>query len=122
MRSTIWSKRIPTLLGILLIVIGIGITSYLVKTGAILTSKAGPSETPENVRISNISDTSFTLSYTTQASVIGSLNFGKDKNLGQIALDERDKEGSLKEHKIHYITVKDLGTSTNYYFSITSGS
>jgi len=122
MRRTIWSKRIPTLLGILLIVIGVGITSYLVKTGVILTSKAGPSETAQNIRISNVTDSSFTVSFTTEALVIGSINFGKDKNLGQTALDNRDGQGSLKEHKIHYITVKNLDSSSDYYFSITSGS
>lgn len=122
MRRTIWSKRIPTLLGILLIVIGIGITSYLVKTGVILTSKAGPSETARNIRISNITDNSFTVSFTTEEAVIGSLNFGKDKNLGHTALDERDEQGILREHKIHYITVKNLDPSSDYYFSITSGS
>jgi len=122
MRRTIWSKRIPTLLGILLIALGIGITSYLVESGVILTSKAGPSETAQNIRISNVTDRSFTVSFATEALVIGSINFGKDKNLGQTALDDRDSQGVLKEHKIHYITVKNLDSSSDYYFSITSGS
>lgn len=122
MRENIWSKRIPTLLGILLIGIGIGITSYLVKSGVILTSKAGPSETAQNIRISNVTDKSFTVSFTTEGQVIGSINFGKDKNLGQTALDDRDGPGVLKEHKIHYITVKNLDSPSNYYFSIISGS
>jgi len=122
MRRTIWSKRIPTLLGILLIVVGIGITSYLVESGVILTSKAGPSETAQNIRITNVTDRSFTVSFTTEAPVIGSINFGKDKNLGQTALDDRDRQGVLKEHKIHHITVKNLDSSSDYYFSITSGS
>ena len=122
MRENIWSKRIPTLLGIFLIAIGIGITSYLVKTGTTLTSIAGPSETPESIRISNISSASFTVSYETERNVIGSINFGKDKNLGQGALDDRDRQRPLKEYKIHYMTVKNLEPSTNYYFSITSGS
>lgn len=122
MKRTIWSKRIPTLLGILLIAIGIGITSYLVQSGVILTSKAGPTETAQNIRISNVTDKSFNVSFTTEALVIGSINFGKDKNLGQTALDDRDKQGVLKEYKSHYITVKNLDSSTDYYFSITSGS
>src|SRR3989344_8406201 len=121
MRRTIWSKRIPTLLGILLIAIGIGITTYLVKSGVILTIKADPTDTAQNIRISNVTDKSFTVSFTTEALVIGSINFGKDKNLGQTALDDRD-QGVLKEHKIHYVSVKNLDSSTNYYFSITSGS
>lgn len=122
MRENIWSKRIPTLLGILLIAIGIGITSYLVESGVILTSKASPTDTAQNIRISNVTDRSFTVSFTTEALVIGSINFGKDKNLGQTALDDRDIQGVLKEHKIHYITVKNLDYSSDYYFSITSGS
>ena len=122
MRRTIWSKRIPTLLGILFIVIGIGITSYLVRSGVIITSKAGPTDTAQDIRISNITDRSFTVSFTTEALVIGSINFGKDRNLGQTALDDRDSQGVLKEHKIHYITVKNLDSSSDYYFSITSGS
>lgn len=122
MRENIWSKRIPTLLGILFITVGIGITSYLAKTGVILTSKAGPPENAQNIRISNISDKSFTVSFTTEASVVGSINFGKDKNLGQTALDDKDRQEDLREHKIHYITVKNLDSYSNYYFSITSGS
>ena len=122
MRENVWNKRIPTLLGIFLIILGIGITSYLVKIGVILTSKAGPSETAQNIRISNITNRSFTVSFTTEALAIGSINFGKDKNLGQTALDDRDKQGDLKEHKIHYITVENLDSSSDYYFSITSGS
>src|SRR3989344_3193236 len=122
MRRTIWSKRIPTLLGILFIAIGIGITTYLVKSGVILTIKADPTDTAQNIRISNVTDRSFTVSFTTEALVIGSINFGKDKNLGQTALDDRDRQGVLKEHKIHYITVKNLDSSSDYYFSITSGS
>ena len=122
MRRTIWSKRIPTLLGILFIAIGIGITTYLVKSGVILTIKADPTDTAQNIRISNVTDKSFTVSFTTEALVIGSINFGKDKNLGQTALDDRDRKEALREHKIHYITVKNLDFSTNYYFSITAGS
>ena len=74
MRNTIWQKRIPTLLGILFITIGIGITTYLIKTGVLFTTKAGPSEDPHNVRITNITDSSFTVSYTTANKVVGSVN------------------------------------------------
>ncbi len=122
MRKNIWSKRIPTLLGILFIAVGIGVTSYLTKTGVILTSKAGPSDTAQNIRISNITNKSFTVSFTTEAPVVGSINFGKNKNLGQTAFDDKDKKGDLGEYKIHYITVKNLDPYSDYYFSISSGS
>lgn len=122
MKKTIWNKRIPTLLGMLLIVIGVGITSFLVNKGVIIVGRASPSTSPQNVRVSNVTDSSFTVSYNTDAQVIGSVNYGKDPNLGQTALDDRDQQtGSLASHKVHSITVRSLSPVTKYLFSITSG-
>ena len=122
MKKTIWDKRIPTLLGMLLIVVGIGLTSFLVDKGVIFIGRASPATNPQNVRITNITDNSFTVSYNTDAQVIGSLTYGKDPNLGQTALDDRDQQtGSLANHKIHSITVRSLSPVTKYFFSITSG-
>lgn len=122
MRNTIWDKRIPTLLGISIIIIGITITSFLVKSGVIFIGQAQPIEIPQELKITNISDASFTVSYSTQDHVIGSVNFGKDKNLGSAAFDDRDqKVESVIPHKIHSITVKNLAPQTRYFFSITSG-
>ncbi len=122
MKKTFWDKRIPTLLGILLITIGVGLTSFLVNKGVIVVGQASPSTNPQNVRITNITDNSFTVSYNTEGEVIGSLNYGKDQNLGQTALDDRDQQaGSLINHRIHSVTVRSLSPVTKYFFSITSG-
>lgn len=122
MRNTLWQKRIPTLLGLIMILVGIGITTYLVGTGTIVTTKAGPTENPQNVRITNITGDSITVSYTTQAQVIGSVNYGRDENLGQTTLDDRDVNGNVVPRFTHYITIKNLEPLTDYYFSITSGA
>jgi hypothetical protein len=122
MNNTIWNKRIPTLLGISIITAGIAITSFLVKSGVIFISQARPVEAPQKLKITNISDASFTVSYSTEDNVIGSVNFGKDENLGQAAFDDRDQKApSLDPHKIHSITVKNLTPETRYFFSIISG-
>ncbi len=122
MKNTIWGKHIPTLLGIGIITIGIALTSFLVKNGTIFIGQASPTDIPQNVKITNISDTSFTISYKTKEDSIGSVNFGKDKNLGQAAFDLRDQKQDLTlPHKIHMITVKNLTPETRYYFSIASG-
>ncbi len=122
MNKSIWNKRIPTLLGVFLIVVGIGVTSFLVEKGVIVVGNASPSSSPQNVRITNITDSSFTVSYSTDASVIGSLNYGSTSTLGQTALDDRDQQtGTLSNYSIHSITVRNLSPQTKYYFSITSG-
>lgn len=123
MRNKFWDKRIPTLLGIGLIGISIVLTSLLVKSSTVFVSRADITQVPQNVKITNISDSSFTVSYTTEVETIGSVNFGKDANLEQTALeDDRDEEtGFLRPHKIHNFTLKNLKPNTRYFFVISSG-
>lgn len=121
MRNTIWDKKIPTLLGLILITIGIGITSLLVKEGTSFISRADPSTEPQDVRITNISNSSFTVSYQTSGEVFGSINLRNEKSEDKTFFDERDKPGLIQERKIHSIMVKNLSPSTKYSFSITSG-
>lgn len=122
MKNTIWEKRIPTLLGIFFILIGIGLTSLLVSQGIIFIGKATPVYAPKNVSISNVTDFSFTVTYLTNEKIVGSINYGKDQKLGQIARDNRDQEeNKLTPRKIHSITVRNLKPLTKYYFSITNG-
>lgn len=121
MRKTIWNKRIPTLLGLIVITIAIGITTFVVGQTTFFTQQASPTSNPQEIRITNISDSSFTVSYSTTASIFGSLNFGIDQKLGQIQGDEKDN-GSIREHTIHSFLVKNLNPSTKYYFSIVNGN
>lgn len=121
MRFNIWSKKIPTILGLILIVIGISVTSYLVKTGTILVGKAAPDETPKNVRISNISDTSFTVSYVTDINSIGSVILNDPNKQAITVFDDRDQQGgSVTPRRTHYITIRDLKPDTKYTFTIMS--
>jgi len=122
MKENFWNKKIPTILGILIITIGIGITTFLANQSTLLKSNASLSDQPKNVRITNITDTSFTVSYSTDGQVPGSLNYGIDKSLGQSALDDRDQQtGNLANYNIHNITVQRLSQQKQYFFTITSG-
>lgn len=121
MRRSIWEKRLPTFLGVLVIAVGIGVTSLLVKTGVVFIGRAAPSEIPENIRITNVSDIAFTVSYTTEAKVLGTISFGKDESLGNIAVDDRDQAESISIYQTHHITAKGLTPSTKYFFVINSG-
>lgn len=120
MRETFWNKKIPTLLGLLIITVAIGITTLLVGQSTFFEQIASPTTEPQDVRITNVSDSSFTVSYKTSSFVLGSVNFGKDIKLGQTVGDERDKN-TVAQHKIHSFTTQNLDPSTKYYFSIVSG-
>lgn len=121
--KTFWNKKIPTFLGLLLLVVAVLATSYLVNTGVIYFGKAAPSENPKDVRITNVSDTSLTITYKTQAQVIGTASLGTDKNSLQVVLDDRDQlSGAPKQYFLHSISIKNLKPETAYVFSITSGT
>lgn len=119
MKTSLWNKRIPTLLGLFIITLAIGVTSYLVGQTTFLTGRASPTSNPQNIRITNVSDTFVSISYTTEGFILGTLNFGKDTNLGQTVIDEKDND-RVKEHKIHSFTINNLSPSTKYFFAITS--
>ena len=121
MKRSLFDRRIPTLLALLLLIGGVGITSYLATTTLRLTSQASPEEKPQNIRVTNVSDTSFTLTYTTSKSVLGTISYGTTQST-QTALDDRDqKTGSPKQYTTHSITAIDLTPETNYIFTILSG-
>lgn len=123
MRNTIWNKRIPTLVVLTLFVIGAFLLSWFVDKGIIFQSKASLAYQPEKVRISNVTDSSFTISYITEDKVLGTISYGKDQTLSQIAFDDRDKQDtSPKPYNVHSITIRNLEPSTHYFFSINSGN
>lgn len=120
MKNTIWNKKIPTLLGLLIIMGAIGVTTLLVEQNTFFIQQASPTTNPIDLRITNVSDSSFTVSYSTASYILGSLNFGQNQKLGLTVTDEKDKN-KLIEHKIHSFTINNLSPSTKYFFSITSG-
>ena len=120
--SRLWDKRIPTLFGISLIAFSVILTSIFIKNQTIFRSNAITIEDPQNITTTNISDTSFVLSYTTQESVAGTVSFGKDTNMRLTEIEDADREkGAVSPHIIHITTLKNLTPNTKYFFVINSG-
>src|SRR3989344_1654979 len=121
MSKTLWEKRIPTILGIILILVGIIVASLLTQNGVRLAIDALPGQPPQNIQPDgNISDSSVTISYTTGVAATGMVNFGKTASLGKTVLDDRDQK-IPKPHRAHHVTVSGLEPETTYFFSIISG-
>ena len=122
MRNSVLQKRMPTLLGFILVGVGISLSSWFLQTGVLFPTEAGVGSTPQNVRISNVSDSAFTLSFTTTDAVIGSVSYGTTSTDEKQALDLRDKaSGTPKEYTVHYIEVENLKPGTTYLYKIISG-
>jgi len=114
-------KKIPGILGLLVLLIGVAITVYLAGTTTHFFQHAATSENPEDIRITNITDTSFTFTYKTQSSFNGTLTLQDGGN--QTILDDRDqKSGTPHPYTLHSITAKNLSPQTKYSFSILSNT
>ena len=116
--------KIPTLLGLSLIFLGIISGLYLVLREQVFLSQAAPNLAPQNIAITNITDDSVVISWQTNTATNSFITYGQKNPGEQTVLDDRDGSppaGGPKPHLIHYVTLKNLLPSTNYLFKITSG-
>ena len=115
MKNQLFNRRIPTILGVGLVLLGIVLTTIIVKVQTGFRSTASSSEVPQNVKITNLSDSSFTITYTTDADTTGSVGYGTSKQLGNTQLEDSDTG------RVHSIIVQKLSPLTKYYLVIVSG-
>ncbi len=108
--------KIPTILGVLFLVFGVAGGVVLVNREAIFGIGAAPESTPKDVRITNVTDTSFSVSWITDKPTTGFVKWGETSNLGSTAQGDVSK-GSIT----HSVTIKGLQKSKPYYFTINSG-
>lgn len=113
--------RIPTLLGLSVLVAGLILGVFLTSQSQILKSKATTSFIPQNVSLTNISDNQATISWSLSEETTGFVQAGTTPYLGLIFLDERD-QAKPKAHLLHYVTLTNLTANTTYYYKINSGS
>ncbi len=121
MNGSLPQKRIPTILALAVIALGIFGTSYLTQNLGPLLTRATTSETPQNIKTTNVSDNSFTVSWTTTDESAGSISFWEEGKEPTTALDDRDKPDAIGRYKTHHITIQKLKSSTKYLFKIQSG-
>lgn len=112
------AKRIPTLIGLLFI--GAAIFGYFYFFQG---KKASVAEdiVPQRVKITNIADNKFSVSWTTKTPTPGQIEYGVvgDKLTTKVN-DDRDANGKLA-FTTHHITLSSLQPNTQYGFRILSG-
>lgn len=71
---------------------------------------------PQNIRITNLTPNSFTVTWFTATPSIGTLVFGQSQNLGSSQNDDRDPTPISR--KTHSVTVNNLLPQTTYFFKL----
>lgn len=85
----------------------------------LMRPKATPDQRPKEVRITNVTENSFTVSWLTEAAVSGSVTYGTSPDeLKQAAIE--DDAAVMSD--IHSIDVRPLKPDTEYHFLIQSGN
>ncbi len=114
---------IPTILGILVVIAGLVSGVYFLRVPLRILVGASAEETPKEVKITNVSDNNFVVSWITDKSTPGFVQYAESgKNPNLVVSDDRDLEkGSIGNFFTHYVTVRGLKSSTRYNFKIGSG-
>jgi hypothetical protein len=122
MKQGLFNKRMPTLLALLVLIAVIGVSTFLIQRGIFYVGKAAPDTQPQNFAVTNVTDTSFTVLFTTSGLVDAVLNINDAKTGGSIILDDRDKKtGAQNKYFSHHITVPNLTPNTTYIFKLLVG-
>jgi len=79
---------------------------------------------PQQVRVADLRDSSFTVSWQTTTAVTGTIHYGASAdNLNQIAYDDRDRDVGLAQTQshVHRVTLLGLTPLTTIHYQIHSG-
>lgn len=119
-KNGFWERgRIPTPLGLFLVGV-ILLLSFFIKKKVVFFPRAGGKAAPQEVRITNVTDRSFTVSWRTNVNTTGAVKL-VDGESERMVLDVREKEGRRVLGEIHYVLVEGLEADKEYFFWIYSG-
>lgn len=108
--------KLPTILGLVLLIVGVAAGVVLVQTRQVFKIAASPQETPREVKITDIKDRSFVVSWITEKETTGFVSYGTGKSLGNV-INQKSGQVSL----VHYVSLENLKPETTYFFKIGSG-
>ena len=116
-------KTIPVLAGLLIIaggiLAGVGAVQYQTSRQAMASENFAPS----NLKITNVSDTGFSVSWITNVATEGYVVYGEmADNLQLKTVDDRDKDQNVpSDYFIHYVSILGLKPGSWSYFKVGSG-
>ena len=113
------NKRIPTLIGILVLALGVAAGVFLVSSRQFLGVEAEIAK-PQDVRVTNVSDRGFTVSWTTSKESVGFVKYGSSEG----SLSGVSGSNNQTASRIHHLVVPDQGgglnANTEYFLKIVS--
>ena len=110
-------NTIPTLLGVIILVLGTVAGVFLIRNTSIFKIGADASAAAKNIRVSNISDSNATITWTTDKPTAGFIVWGTSQ--GSLTKTENENTSGQKYYN-HSINLSGLSPSTKYFYKINS--
>jgi hypothetical protein len=127
-KGKLLEKRIPTLIGMGVLVVSLvaGVLLFSQGTG-VFAPRATPQTTPKQVRITNVTDSSFTVSFYTDEATSGYVLYGTSESSVKKnrASDDRFQLSgdSSAQFNLNHVTVRGLEQATTYHYLLgTNGA
>ena len=111
-------KKIPTIVGILMVILIVGIIAIGSESYSRAVTTASGSIQPANVIITNVTDTTFTVSWTTELPATGAISLTTPQGT-QVLFDEQDSTNQGK-YLTHSVTFRAAAADTDYSITILS--
>ncbi len=111
-------NKIPTIVGILMVILIVGGIAAGSESFVRTVTTASGSIQPANVQITNVSDTTFTVSWITESPATGALSVSTPRGT-QVVFDEQDSKEQEK-YLTHSVTYRTAASDTDYNFTILS--
>lgn len=123
MKKGLFDRRIPTVVALLILLFAVAVSILLIQSGVFYVGKAAPDSQPQNLQITNITDTSFTVAFTTLGQIEATAVANETTTGNTIFLDDRDRQSGVKnKYYSHHITLLNLKPNTSYSFKLIVGA
>ena len=107
--------KIPTIIVLAMLILGVVIGVFLVRNRQLFRLGASGEEAPKDIRVTNVSDSTLTVSWTTDAETAGIVEWGDSEgSLGRTTPSE------VGTGSIHSATLTGLEPATVYFYKINS--
>jgi len=115
------SSRIKVILTLVIAAVTIALLAIAVQQFNIFSPDAAGS-TPDLITISNVTDSTATISWRTRGSdILTNLQWGNSSVLGNVGTDFRDaRDKTTKSRNTHFVQLTKLEANTTYYYRIVS--
>ncbi|MBI2022620.1 fibronectin type III domain-containing protein [Candidatus Daviesbacteria bacterium] len=113
--------KLPTLLGLLLLLValGLGVALYFFRED--LLTKQQVVFAPLKIEVANISDNSSTIIWQTQEQAFGDVLLKENSSSIEVLPDDRDGKDPKKRFT-HFVTLKNLKPNTKYSFKVRNNN